>query len=229
MQNNLNVLVIQFTNSIYNDEIPFFRGAIINAVQERGSDLFHNHKEEGLIYRYPLIQYKRLRQKAAIVCIGEGTEDIGHFFSSCDFNVTIGNRPIELEVESIKAHKTLVQIWDSPFCYTIRKWLPFNKENYEQYLQLESLADKYAFLERLLIGNILSFAKGVGIHFEKQVECKITESSEPLSIVHKGVKLMGFDVAFKTNVSLPDYIGLGKGVSVGKGMVKRMEKNKEKK
>lgn len=204
-----------------------FRGAIVKAVKESEIDLFHNHTDEGLIYRYPLIQYKRIHQKAAIVCIGEGTEAIGEFFSSSNFKVDIGNRPVELEVESIKANKTLVQVWDSPFCYTIRKWLPFNKENYEQYLQLESLADKYALLERLLIGNILSFAKGVGIHFEKQVECKITESSEPLSIVHKGVKLMGFDVAFKTNVSLPDFIGLGKGVSVGKGMVKRMERNKK--
>lgn len=227
MHNSLNILLLRFSNPIYTSEIPMFRGAIVKAVEQSGIDLFHNHTDEGLIYRYPLIQYKRIHQKAAIVCIGEGTEAIGQFFSSCNFNVNIGDRHVELEVESIKANKTIVQVWDSPFCYTIRKWLPFNKENYEQYLQLESLADKYALLERLLIGNILSFAKGVGIHFEKQVECKITESSEPLSIVHKGVKLMGFDVAFKTNVSLPDFIGLGKGVSVGKGMVKRMERNKE--
>lgn len=201
-----------------------FRGAIVKAVEQSGIDLFHNHTDEGLIYRYPLIQYKRIHQKAAIVCIGEGTEAIGQFFSSCNFNVNIGDRHVELEVESIKANKTLVQVWDSMFCYTIRKWLPFNKENYEQYLKLESLAEKYAMLERLLIGNILSFAKGVGIQFDKQVECKITEVSDPFSIMHKGVKLMGFDVSFKTNVSLPDFIGLGKGVSVGKGMVKRMER-----
>lgn len=227
MQNNLNILLVQFSNPIYRDEIPAFRGAIVNALQDKGADLFHNHKEEGLVYRYPLIQYKRIRQKAAIVCIGEGTEAIGQFFSACDFVVNIGDRPLELEVESIKPNKVLVQIWDSIFSYTIRKWLPFNKENYEQYLKLESLAEKYAMLERLLIGNILSFGKGVGIQFDKQVECKITEASEPMSIMHKGVKLMGFDVAFKSNVSLPDYIGLGKGVSVGKGMVKRMESNKE--
>ncbi|MCQ2275711.1 MAG: hypothetical protein MJZ87_01995 [Bacteroidales bacterium] len=227
MQNNLNILLVQFSNPIYRDEIPAFRGAIVNALQDKGADLFHNHKEEGLVYRYPLIQYKRIHQKAAIVCIGEGTEAIGQFFSACDFVVNIGDRPLELEVESIKPNKVLVQVWDSIFSYTIRKWLPFNKENYEQYTKLESLAEKYAMLERLLIGNILSFGKGVGIQYDKQVECKITEASEPMSIMHKGVKLMGFDVAFKSNVSLPDYIGLGKGVSVGNGMVKRMESNKE--
>lgn len=222
MQNNLNVLIVQFANPIDREEIPFFRGAIVNVVQDKGAVFFHNHTEEGLVYRYPLIQYKRIRQKAAIVCVGDGTEAIGQFFSSCDFNLNIGNRPLALEVESIKPNKVLVQVWDSMFCYTIRKWLPFNKENYEQYTKLDSLAEKYALLERLLVGNILSFAKGVGIRFDKQVECRITDVSEPMSIMHKGVNLMGFDVAFKTNVSLPDYIGLGKGVSVGKGMVKRM-------
>lgn len=224
MQNNLNILLVQFSNPISREEIPFFRGAIVNALQDNGADLFHNHTEEGLVYRYPLIQYKRIHQRAAIVCIGEGTEAIGQFFSTCDFNINIGNRPTELEVESIKPNKVLVQVWDSMFSYTLRKWLPFNKENYEQYMKLESLAEKYALLERLLIGNILSFAKGVGIHFDKQVVCRITEASEPMSIMHKGVKLMGFDISFKSNVSLPDFIGLGKGVSVGKGMVKRIER-----
>jgi hypothetical protein len=32
---------------------------------------------------------------------------------------------------------------------------------------------------------------------------------------------MSFDAEFKTNVSLPDYIGLGKGVSLGMGTVVR--------
>lgn len=225
--NQVRTLVIRFNNPLNQNELSFFRGAVIQAVGDENALLFHNHEGEGFRYSYPLIQYKRIGGKAVLVCIGEGTEEIGKFFSSCNFDVQVGNRPVNLEVESVKANKSIVQVWDSPFCYTIRKWLPFNKENYEQYTNLESLAEKYAMLERLLVGNILSFGKGVGIQFDKQVECKITEASEPMSIMHKGVKLMGFDVAFKSNVSLPDYIGLGKGVSVGKGMVKRMESNKE--
>ena len=36
---------------------------------------------------------------------------------------------------------------------------------------------------------------------------------------------MSFDVEFKANVSLPDYIGLGKGVSLGFGTVVSENKN----
>lgn len=215
------VLVVRFSNEIMREEIPLFRGAIVNAI-ENADLLFHNHEEGGqLRYSYPLIQYKRINQKAAIVCLGEGTDAIGQFFSSCNFDVALGERQVKLEVESVNAYQHLIQIWDSEFTYHIRRWLPLNKENYEAYCKEESLAGRYAMLERLLAANILSFAKGMGIHFEGQVVARITQMDDPRLQYYKGVKLMSFDAEFKTNVSLPDYIGLGKGVSLGMGTVVR--------
>lgn len=228
MEGNVNTLLIRFQNEIANNEVAMFRGAIINAVGN--SDvLFHNHTDgDGFRYAYPLIQYKRINRKAAITCIGEGTEAIGKFFSSCNFDVVLGNRNMTLEVESVRAHKTLVQVWDSVFTYHLRKWLPLNQENYRKYEALDSIVERYAFLERLLTGNILSFAKSMGVLFEQQVVCRITSAETPRLISYKGVKMMSFDVEFKTNVSLPDYIGLGKGVSLGFGtVVRKYEKKNE--
>ena len=215
------LLVVRFGNEIKREEIPLFRGAIVNAI-ENVDLLFHNHEEDGqLRYSYPLIQYKRINQKAAIVCLGEGTDAIGQFFSSCNFDVALGERQVKLEVESVNAYQHLIQIWDSEFTYHIRRWLPLNKENYAAYCKEESLAGRYAMLERLLAANILSFAKGMGIHFEGQVTARITQMDEPRLQYYKGVKLMSFDAEFKTNVSLPDYIGLGKSVSLGMGTMVR--------
>ena len=135
---------------------------------------------------------------------------------------------MKLEVESVNARQHLVQIWDGEFAYYIRRWLPLNQKNYEVYCQEESLAGRYTMLERLLTANILSFAKGLGIHFEGQVTARITQLDEPRLQYYKGVKLMSFDAEFKTNVSLPDYIGLGKGVSLGMGtVVRKYGKTKE--
>lgn len=78
-QNNLNVLVVQFTNELKQTNIPYFRGAVIAALGEQADVLFHNHTENGFRYAYPLIQYKRVKGKAAIVCIKDGTEQIGRF------------------------------------------------------------------------------------------------------------------------------------------------------
>ncbi len=223
----IKILIIRFENEISFSETECFRGAILQLI---GQDniLFHNHLGENKYnYIYPCIQYKRIGGKAAIVCLEEGTEAIGQFFAVGSFNVRVGEREVTLEVERIQAHQTLVQVWENMFTYRIRKWLPLNQENYAKYLALDSLAEKYAMLETLLTGNILSFAKGVGIHFEKQVECKITEIDEQRLITYKGVKMMAFDAEFKCNVSLPDYIGLGKGVSLGMGMVVRKYDDKK--
>ena len=81
MQNDIHILVIRFKNEISLLEIPFFRGAILHALHGEANVLFHNHVDESSFrYSYPLIQYKRIQGKAAIVCLKEGTEAIGHFF-----------------------------------------------------------------------------------------------------------------------------------------------------
>ncbi len=216
--NRISVLTIQFSNPLSLNEIPFFRGAIISKVP-RELTLFHNHEAVGLRYRYPLIQYKRIGGKAAIVCIGEGTDAIGNFFLNADFNLRVGNSEQHLELEKVDAKQVLIQPWQSKFQYTLRKWLPLNKENYEQFMRLEGLAEKVLFLQKILIGNILSMCTGLGIHIEENILCEVTFLSEMHIYKYKGVKMAGFDLEFKTNLSLPDYIGLGKGTSIGYGMV----------
>lgn len=215
------LLIIRFENNILFREIPAFRGAIISKVPEN-IVLFHNHVGDGLRYRYPLIQYKRINGKAAIFCIGDGTEAIGNFFAGADFNLNIGQRQERFSIESLRAEQWLVQTWDNEFFYTIRKWLPFNSKNYREFSSLEGIVEKTAMLEKLLVGNILSMCTGLNVHIEKEITCKITEILDEKIILFKGVKMQSFDVAFKTNIYLHDYISLGKGVSHGFGMVKQL-------
>ena len=217
----IKLLIVRFENEIDFKEIELFRGAILQLIN-RENILFHNHlSDKKYNYSYPCIQYKRIGGKAAIVCLEEGTEAIGLVFSKENMNLQVGHRMVEIKIENVNARQINVNVWDNMFAYRIRKWLPLNQENYAKYMAMESLAEKYAMLEKLLTGNILSMAKGLGIHFDKQVECKITEMEEPRLITYKGVKMMAFDAEFKSNVSLPDYIGLGKGVSLGFGTVVR--------
>jgi hypothetical protein len=210
-------LILKFDNVIERYEISHFRGAVISSLNENNI-LFHNHLEDGYRYAYPLIQYKRIHGKAAIVCVGEGTEAIGDFFASCNFKFKIGEKNVEMVISSVKAYQTEVQIWNTQFSYSIRSWLPLNSENYHKYIAIEGLAEKTEFIENILKGNILSFLKGVGIHIEEDLQCKITQLSESRTVKNKDVKLMCFDAQFKSNVSLPDFIGLGKNASIGYGM-----------
>ncbi|MEG1545618.1 MAG: CRISPR-associated endonuclease Cas6, partial [Bacteroides sp.] len=199
-------------------EIPLFRGAIIQTM-DNAPLLFHNHEKDKLRYSYPLIQYKCINQCAAIVCVSEGAETIGDFFSNGHLDIRLGQKTMTLDIDSIKATQCLVQTWDDYFIYHTYKWMPLNQVNYQRYIQLESIVDKYAMLEKLLVANILSFAKGLGVYFDKQVICRLIQVNEPTSMTYKGVKMLSFDIEFKSNISIPDYIGLGKGVSQGHGIV----------
>lgn len=227
---NTRLLLIRFKNSLPYKEIEPFRGAVIHALKDKDV-LFHNHLPDntGFRYSYPLIQYKRINRNAAILCIGEGTDSIGKLFFDSDMELDLNGRKEKLIIDNIKAYKHLIQVWDAKFHFRIRKWLALNQENYEKYNQLESLAEKSLFLENILRGNILSFAKGLDIFFDKQVTCKILWLGEPSVTRYKGIKLTMFDAEFVTNVSIPDYTGLGKGVSIGYGTTVRIKEGKKEK
>ena len=219
---SMKTICIEFKNEIKHWEIPLFRGAVIAAVGDNDEILFHNHKGDGFRYAYPLIQYKRIHGKAALVALGEGTETLGIFFSKDKLPMSIGNHSIDLEAENVRANQIRVQLWKTVFTYSLRKWLPLNKENLEVFTKTEGVMARCALLERTLKGNMLSFLKGCGIHIKDELHCTITQLSEPFNVRYKGVNMKGFDVTFRTNLSIPDYIGLGKGVSVGNGIVTRM-------
>lgn len=221
-----NILTIKFANHIKRTEIPLFRGAVINALPS-DNILYHNHTGNGFRYSYPLIQYKRINGCAAIVCIGEGTEAISDFFTDFKPDVTIGEQLIHLEIDTIKPRRVLIQPWNDMLTYRISTWIPFNQDNYGQFKALDSLAERYAMLERILTGNILSFAKGIGIHFENQVICKISNVYRFFETEYKSVKHTAINAGFQCNISLPDNIGLGKGVSIGNGTIRMYRPRKQ--
>ncbi|MCM1079529.1 MAG: hypothetical protein NC344_07950 [Bacteroidales bacterium] len=219
----IKIFKVTYKNPIMFHEVPLFRGAVINMMKNGSEDiLFHNHADDGFRYRYPLVQYKRIRGNAGIIFLGDGIDRLSDFFNNNSGTARIGQKSLDLETDKVEAYDVNVQTWKDEFCYSIRKYLPLNQSNYKKYCDMESVIEKYTMLENILIGNILSFAKGIDMHLEEQVTVKILSVDPPREYRFKGVKMMGFDIQFKTNVSLPDYIGLGKGVSIGFGMIKRL-------
>lgn len=224
--NKIKTLNIIFNTKIEPYEISCFRGAVISLVksQSDASILFHNHKNDGFRYSYPLIQYKRIHGYASLVCVGEGTEAIYELFSSMQHNIMLGARRVELSVANVYPSQTLLQTWNGEFSYQIRKWLPLNQRNFSKYNELTNMIDRLAFLESILTANILSMAKGLGVFFENKVVAHITNMKDTYSVEYKNVSMVAFDMEFVTNVSLPNYLGIGKGVSLGMGTISNYSK-----
>lgn len=222
MENNIRTLTVLYNTEISNKEISLFRGAVLKSLGDKANVLYHNHTgEETFRYSYPLIQYKRINGKAAITCVEEGADIIGQFLAETSEPLTLGNREATFEVEKVLPEKVDVCISETPIVYNLCYWLPLNAKNYSQYKDADSLVEKIHILERVLVGNILSFLKGVDIRLDDKLEIHITDILNQKLITYKKIKLMSFDIAFKANILLPSYIGIGKNASIGNGILIR--------
>lgn len=221
-------LTVITDEEIRQNEIPLFRGAVINSLGEHPNVYFHNHLDDDKFrYSYPLIQYKRLEKKAAIVCVEEGVDIIGQFLTEVNGTLAIGERQIICNTGRLQPARILVQTWQEMFSYHISRWLPLNSKNYQLYQNLEGVVEKTTFLENILKGNLLSMLKGLSIHLEKELSLKISEIGEPYLLNNKGVKMMAFNADFKCNLSIPNNIGIGKNASIGCGIIHQVKINKD--
>ena len=221
--NEVRTLLMLFNTPLSRKELPWFRGAVIKLLP-RQNILYHNHAQEGLRYAYPLIQYKCIGGKAALLCVADGVEAIGHLLEAKALNITIGQRPETLQIKRIDATRHNVQESSTPITYQLRDWLPLNGKNYERFAAEEGVAERIRLLEGTLTGNILSMLKGVGIYLGFTLRTTITSVAPMHRISYKGVQLLAMDIQFKTNVSLPEHIGLGRHASIGYGTLNRISK-----
>ena len=214
----INILTIQFANEISQHEVPLFRGAI-NSSLDNQSILFHNHDGDGLRYAYPLIQYKLIKEKAAIVCVGKGTETINDLLRLGSSQLRLGEKVVDMRVQTIHIDQFQIDGNDKEYHYKLHNWLPLNSNNYKEYQGMDSMVNKIQLLERILVGNILSLLKGISVHVDFQISINITDITSQHIIYYKKVKLMAIDVEFKANITLPQYVGVGKNASVGFGIL----------
>lgn len=220
----IRLIRVVFNAQIRAYEVPAFRGAVIDMIG-REYVAFHNHiGDASFHYHYPFIQYKQQGSNASIVCIEDGVDDMQAFFQNRKPDIRIGNRTVSLEIKSLQLHQFRVQVWDKQFTYSLFNWLPLNHKNYQDFVVLDSDIDRRALLAKVLIGNILSMAKGIGWTVEKPIHVEIEEVSRERAISYKKVKLKAFDIRFKSNVFIPSMLGLGKGASTGFGTVRQIIK-----
>lgn len=222
---SIKLLTIEFKNKISSKEIMLFRGVIMN-IAGKEHELFHNHKKNNkLRYSYPLIQYKIINDKPYLFCLDIGVDSSYHFFNNFQEGVFLGKRPYELIVKNIYFETKELQTLKKGGMYQMVNWLPLNQNNFKTFLKLDSEIDKLQYLEKILVGNILSFAKGIGWYITDKIEVRISVLNKQHNINIKGIKRIAFDITFLTNIKLPNNLSLGKNASIGYGTIKELNSN----
>jgi hypothetical protein len=186
----------------------------IVAIVGNENPMWHGHTEEGgYDYDYPLIQYRHNH----ILGIGAGADAL--LAAWMQHKETLGDVRLDLA-----SHPLVVTA--EPQEYYIHRWMPLNAENYARWKEMDT-ASRQQELERLLIAHILTFARAVDWFIGEEV---ISEVVQVLNV--KKVNMMNrktpdweetnfvsFGVLFRTNVTLPLHIGLGRGVRLGNGVL----------
>jgi hypothetical protein len=226
MSDTLRLLSVTFDTELQPWELPWFRGAVAQKVGLE-HEWFHNHNNEtgGYHQRYPLIQYKldtwRGHMRPMLLCMQQGVEEAHHFFSQPNWSLRIGREERPLRIARLHVDQLRLSLPERPHVYRIHKWKAFNPDNYEAWRSLRGLSEQFAFLERLLATHIIAFAEGVGWRVPERFELRITDLLKREWLDYKGVRVLAFTLDFEANVSLPEFVGLGKGASVGYGVVRR--------
>lgn len=218
------VLIVIFDLNITPWEITAFRSSIISTVGLENI-LFHNHIDQGFLYGYPVIQYKIIGANAAMVCVNEGSEEIIKFFQKTNWKMRINQRIVSTQVKSISYTYFDCELSDLKYVYCINDWFALNETNFEVFKNFDSDDDKRLLLQRILVGNILSFAKAIRWTVEGEIKIEIRPITRIQPFQFKGQQMVGFDAIFSTNALLPDYIGLGKLAARGFGALKRIPDN----
>ena len=216
MQINTATLTLK-TDKPVNETPTKLRGYIGSQFKE--NILLHNHYDHEIyLYTYPLVQYGIIEGQPYLFGLEEGVDVI----------TQISSKIKELQLNKTYTitekllHEKTYDINTTPQKYKykiIKPWLALNTKNYHKYKQITSQRDKKIFLNNILIGNILSMCKGLGIIINHRI--KLSSYLNPVTIKYKSVLMTAFTGEFITNCNLPDHIGLGKGVSHGFGTIIR--------
>ena len=168
-------------------------------------------------FLYPRVQVKILNEQIYLVGINEGADSLLSLrekFKTLDFgNITFQVNDIDVDEQS-----DIMVPSNHPVRYRfISPWVALNPVTNKRYNELDN-SGRIKYLSQLLTHNILFLGKEMGIAINTKVYTWLSLSSlfpKPIGEKNWG----SFNGGFKTNIILPNYIGLGNGITRGFGTI----------
>jgi hypothetical protein len=168
-------------------------------------------------FLYPRIQVKILNEQIYLVGIKDGVDPVLEMTKELELlnfgNITFNILDIDVE-ESIDQFKHVDQLLRYRF---VSPWVALSKNTQNRYKFLKN-KDRTAFLNRLLGQNIVFLAREMGVELNDKVYTKLRLDSLFPKPVHEN-GWGSFSGEFQTNFILPNYIGVGNGITRGYGAI----------
>ena len=176
-------------------------------------------------YLYPRVQVKILNEKIYFLGIAEGVSAVKSLidnFSTLDF----GNITFKIKDIIIDENGLFDQSYDINRYKFVTPWIALNRTNIKKFSKTPS-SEKRKFLCELLTRNLIFLTSEFKINFDEKILTDIELNGKSLSNFKEN-RDFGFEGSFSTNFILPDFIGLGNGITRGYGSIKHDRKIKAK-
>ena len=181
--------------------------------------LLHHHTDTNkFLYKYPLVQYKTIDKKPAILGINEGAEVLKEIYDQYD-KIRLGDNIYNVYERNITVKSEEFGLSEKYYAYKfITPWFALNQKNYRKFYSIYR-ENQHLLLRKTLIANLLSISKTLNYQVPSEIKAEV--KVRPKKSQLKDTKIMVFEGSFITNFILPDYIGIGKSVSRGFGTIKK--------
>lgn len=182
-------------NRIESRDVPKIRGYLAGKFPQYLE--LHNHiGEDKFNYGYPVIQYKSIGGVPNIIAINEASKiliDIFYDVKEIDMKdkvMSILEKGYVLKTKELGTAEGMIEY------RFLTPWLALNQENYDRFVN-SGLDKRTDILKKVLTGNILSMAKGLGYWVDKPIEVLI--KLRPVEVNYKNRKMIGFKGGFMAN------------------------------
>ncbi|MHC1583167.1 MAG: CRISPR-associated endonuclease Cas6 [Methanosarcinales archaeon] len=214
---NLKTLVLVLKTEKIKEDAAKLRGYIANRFKEY--PILHHHIEEAdYLYTYPRVQYKIIEGTPLILGIEEGATVLKKILDDIT-ELKLGKSKYKVEsIQMTQMNAEFGPCRENRHYKFLTHWLALNPANYERYKEISDWREKKEFLNGILVGNLLSMCKS--LNYVVTSKLYVHSRLDDEQVEYKGVPLIGFTGEFRVNFRIPDFFGLGKGVSQGFGVIK---------
>ena len=190
------------------------------AMAKRGSRAeFHQHDGDRVIYHHPLVRYDVSTGEAAVAGLAEGALLLRSLPAFDAF--ALGGEEHRVLDRRVESKRVEIGPTRDPIIYTFRApYLALNQENHRVWAG-SGAPGQVALLGRVIVGNLLSLSKAIGLHVEERLRAEVHLEPDGWHDLKPGVRLLGFRGTIRVNYRIPDLWGIGKSSARGFGTLSR--------
>lgn len=185
------------------------------------------HKDESVrfIHRYPALLCKQVKGDLIVTGISQGADCLSHLIRD-EAVLGAGEIICRITARDPAIRSEPFGTTDTVIMYEFQTpWLALNQQNAKKFYDLNGKPQRDAFMLKLLTVHLQTLVKSLDYEITVPLTCEAKVRFKRERIERENV--MVFLGKFRTNLRIPDYLGIGQSVSQGYGTIKRITESPE--